>query len=317
MSFPSPSLAAPALTVGQLSYGGLVFGGVQSGATYQIVGIEGLDPPDVLAGDQQRAEDQGEFAGLDVLPGRDITIIQNITAGALAGQKPTAAQLAVLANARMTLGGVLGVKGTEEEPLWVQTEAGIFACMARPRKHHFPWNSTVFITGSVTATTLFHATDPRWYAAPSKTATVGLPPPSSSGLVFPVTFPVTFPGSSVGGILTVHNTGRFEMRPVLVIVGPCTTPEITNLSLPGNPSLTINTTLNTGDTLTIDTDFQTIQFVAAGTTIGSSRRFALAAGSTWWNLPAESTCLLEFNTSDTVAVAGTLTVESADAWIGL
>lgn len=312
MSFPSPSLAVPALSVGQASFGGLTFGGIVQGATYNVKEIQGLDPPDVLSGDQQREQDQGEFAGLDVLPGRDITMVQNITGSSLSA----------LANARMELAGVLGVKGNVEEPLYVQTEAGVFACMARPRRHHFPWDSNIFIAQAVTATTLWHATDPRWYLVPTKTASVGLAGAPKAGMHFSTHFSIGFGGGTLGGILPVANNGKFEMRPVLVVTGPCLNPTVSNLSLPGAPGIQVLISLNAGDTLTIDMDFQTIQYVAAGTTAASSRRNALAPGATWWNLPPKSatfsgTSTIEFSTEDITAVAGTLTVQSADAYIGL
>ncbi len=100
MSFPAPSLSVPALTVGQVSYGGLKMGGILPGGLYNVVSIEGLSPPDVLSGDAQRAQDQGELIGLDVYPGRDFVVVQNISA-TTAGYKPTTAELRELAEGRI------------------------------------------------------------------------------------------------------------------------------------------------------------------------------------------------------------------------
>lgn len=326
MSFPSPSLAPPALTIGQLSYGGLAFGGIVQGAVYNVQKIEGLEPVDVLAGDLQRAQDQGEFAGEDVLPGRDITITQAISAAGVNGSKPTAAQLAALANARMAMAGVLGVKGATEEPLYVQTETGLYACMARPRKHHFPWDSSVFVAGAVVATSMLHSTDPRWYAVPTKTATVGLGEPlgglSFGGPGSGVSFEgpgsgLSFGGGAEGGRLVVVNNGTFEMRPVLVITGPVTNPRVANLSLPGAPFLSFNVTLNAGEVLTVDLDFQTVTLMSSPGTPAASRRNVLLPGATWWNLPKETASTIGFYSTDTAPAAGTLTVQSADAYNGL
>jgi hypothetical protein len=330
VSFPAPNLAVPALTVGQVSYGGLIMGGILPGGLYNAVSIEGLNPPDVLAGDAQRAQDEGEFIGLDVYPGRDIVLVQNISA-TTAGYKPTTAELKELAEGRMELAGVLGVKGKEETPLWIETEAGEFAAMVRPRKHHYVWDSNVFLAGAVVATTSFHATDPRFYLAPSNQALVGLPS-SSTGLEFPTAFPAVFSGSGLLGLLEVTNAGKFEMRPVLLIYGPCTNPRVTNLSIEGNPYVQVNISMNTGDTLTIDMDFQTVTYRASGSEGTSSRRNALAAGCTWWNLPPPSeepetrfhlgspfngTSQIAFSTGDVSYVTGTLTVQSASAYVGL
>lgn len=306
MPFPSPSLTPPTLANYQLWFGGLAFGGVNRLSAYSLQSLPtGLDVPAYISGDSQRPIDQGEFAGIDLSPGRDITVTQTMIG----------ATQAALEAARQQLSGVLAPAGAIEAPLYIQLASGLFACMARPRKHNFTLdNNMVQVLGGV-ATTLFHATDPRWYAIPTKTQTVGLPTPAG-GLLFPVTFNASFGGGGTGGILQIHNNGTIEMRPVLVIAGPCTNPVITNLSLNGTPSIGVTITLNTGDTLVIDTDLQSIVYTAAGTSAGVSRQNAQMPGNVWWNCPP-GLSQIEFTTSDGVAVAGTLTVQSADAYIGL
>jgi len=305
MSFPSPSLAPPALSPWQMSYRGLVFGGIVPGAAYQFQTMT-VDMPDVATGDVQRALDQGEFMGLDVLPGADITVVQGVISDGVS-----------LDHAAQALGGVMGPGGATETPLWFQTPAGCFARMVRPRKHNCPLDINRVFAGAAIATSLLHSTDPRWYAAPSQSQTVGVPFTAGGGLVFPVTFPASFGAGAVGGLLNVVNSGPFEMRPVLVIAGPCTNPQIANLSIAGSPTIGVNITLNAGDTLVIDMDFRSIVYTTAGSTIGQGRRNDLMTSSTWWNLPAQSSSVIEFNTSDSAAVAGTLTVNSASAYLSL
>jgi hypothetical protein len=137
------------------------------------------------------------------------------------------------------------------------------------------------------------------------------------GLSFPVTFPAVFGAGGVGGLLSVVNSGKFESRPILVITGPCVNPVITNLSIPGAPFVGVNITLNAGDTLVIDLDWESGVYTTAGSSLGSSRRNALMTGVTWWNLPAASASSIEFTTSDTTPVAGTLTVQSASAYLSV
>ena len=238
--FPSPGLAAPALALNQFSYRGLTFGGTTHGLTYSLASLKkGREPVAAESGDQQRALDQGQFIGLDVLPGRDIeieTIVQASTASELD-------------KAIQTLSAVMAYGANVEEPLYLQLPSGIFACMCRPRKH-------APVTGAIDVTTILakagvyltmlHATDPRWYAVPTKTATVGLPAPLG-GLTFNVTFNASFGGGGAGGILEVLNNGMFEMRPILIVKGPCTNPVITNLTLPGAPSIGFSITLAEGE----------------------------------------------------------------------
>ncbi len=301
MPFPDPSLAPPSLQPWQLSYGGLTFGGIVPAAAYQLQSID-YSPPAVLSGDAQRPLDQGEFAGLDVLPGRDTVLTQVVISDGIS-----------LDHSRQVLGSVLGV-GAVEQPLYLRLPTGLYACMARPRKHQYTADiTTVFGKGTVVSSML-HSTDPRWYAAPSKQASVGLPGPLG-GLTFPATFPASFGGGGAGGILQVLNSGLFEMRPIFIVLGPCTNPTIQNLSLPGAPALGFNLMLGAGDTLAIDTDFQSIVYTVGGSTIGSSRRNALTATSTWFNFPP-GLSQIEFTTTDS-AQAGRLTVQWADAYVAL
>lgn len=305
MPFPSPLLSPPTLTPWQMSFNGLNFGGIDQTATYQLQSLTGIDGADVEGGDAQRPLDQGEFIGLDVLKGRDIVVTQVIKAATAAG----------LDVARRALGGAVAYGANVEIPLYIQLPSGLFACMARPRRHNFTADvSMVFAKGGV-ATTQFHATDPRWYAAPTKTASVGLPSPLG-GMTFPATFPVSFGGGGVGGVLQITNAGLFEMRPIFVITGPCINPVITNLTLPGAPTIGFNITLAAGDTLVIDTDFQSVVYTASGTTAGTSRRLSLRSTSVWFNLPPGLN-QIQFSSSDGTLVAATLAVRSADAWASL
>ncbi|HWF25180.1 MAG TPA: hypothetical protein VG275_07025 [Solirubrobacteraceae bacterium] len=319
MAFPSPSLAPPALSTYQLSYGGLVFGGVAPGSTYQLQGPLSIDMPDVASGDVQRALDQGEFKGLDVLPGADITIVQAVTCGSPIGPAGvTEAQARALDAAVQDLGGVLGPGGVSEIPLWLQMASGTFCRLCRPRKHNCPLDINRVYAGVTIATTLLHSTDPRWYLAPSQqSAAVGLPAAVGGGLAIPAAVPWSLGAGSAGGLITVVNSGKFESRPLLIITGPCTNPVITNTSLPGSPWIGVTQALNAGDTLVIDTDWLSVVYTTAGSSAGSPRRNALMAGTTWWNLPANSSSVIEFSSADTAPVSGTLTVQSASAYLSL
>lgn len=320
MAFPSPALPAPPLSLYQWAFGGLTFGGLDPAGTYQVQSAT-IDMPDVATGDVQRALDQGEFMGVDTLPGADITLVQIVTTTGLSRSgMPSLAQAAAIDQACQALGGVMGPGGSTEQPLYVQMASGTFVRMARARKHNCPWDITRAFAGGAVATSLLHSTDPRWYAAPSISQTVALPAAIGGGDVFGThgaSFPATFGAGSVGGLLNVVNSGTFESRPILIITGPCVNPVISNLSIPGAPAVGVTITLNAGDTLAIDMDWQSVVYTTAGSTLGSPRRNEIIAGSTWWNLPKNSTSTIEFTSSDTTPVAGTLTVQSASAFLSL
>lgn len=317
MGFPSPTLAPPALLPYQLSFGGLTFGGIVPGATYQLQGLD-MSMPDVATGDVQRALDQGEFAGLDTLPGADITITQVVTCGSVIGPGgASTAQGQALDSAVRALGGVMGPGGTAEQPLWLQLPSGTFARMCRPRKHNCPLDVNRVFAAGVVATSLLHSTDPRWYAAPTQSQSVALPAAIGGGLAWPAAAPFVFGSGGIGGLLTVVNSGLFEMRPVLVITGPCVNPAVTNLSITGAPSVGVNITMAAGDTLVIDLDWQSAIYTVAGSTQGSSRRSSLTNGSTWWNLPSGTASTVQFTSQDTSPTTGTLSVLSASAYLSL
>lgn len=323
MSIPSPSLTIPTLALYQLSYKGLAMAGVDPTQPYALVKLEGLDNPETNSSDAQRSLDSGEFPGYDTSKGRDVTLEQTVKANATS-----------LDNARQDLENVMKVAGNIEVPLYVKLPSGLFACMARPRKHKGPAIDllTVQAKGGI-ATSMWHATDPKLYAMPTRSQSVGLPE-NLSGLSFGgpgsgVSFGgagsgVSFGGGAAGGLLNVHNNGNAECRPTLIFTGPCINPVASNLSLPGAPSIGFTITLGAGDTLEVDMDLGRVLLRTAGTSGPASRREAVMAGSTWWTLEPEDQeagttglNVIEFTTADAAKVSGMLTVISADAYLGL
>lgn len=276
MTFPASTVTPPSLSNWQMQYNGVTFG---TGTAYNIIKIDGLDLAQVRNGDIARPRDTGEFVGLDLFGGRDITIdLDMYQAG---NNIQTLAQTLSTAFAPPS-------DGQTESPLWIQLpNEPLYAVSCRVRKRNttidLPWSAGNY--GKVTV--LLHATDPRVYA-PTRTGTVSLPTPLSGG-TFNVTFPYSFGGGSTTGNITVANTGNQEMRPIVTITGPVTNPSISNSTLGetltfSNPTQT-SYTLNAGDTLVIDLDAHQVIYTPNGATVGSSRRSWLVSGSTWWNLP--------------------------------
>ena len=308
MAFPSPSLSVPTLQPYQFSYGGLTMG---PGTAYEVQSLGGLDLPAIRNGDVARSRDQGELVGLDLLGGRDITVQLDV------GTDGTSLQHALDA-----LAAVTGPGATAEVPLYAQLpNSSLYAVMCRPRKRTMPVDIRYALGHLAKVAVQFHATDPRVYAAPSLTATVGLPAPSA-GMTFPMTFPMTFgSGSGGAGEVTIDNAGNFEMRPVLVITGPVTNPSVENSSLPGAPALTFanpaqtSYTVLAGDQLVIDLDLRTVLYYSGGVSSGTapaSRRNWVVAGSVWWNL-APGNNVLHFLSQDSSATGATLAVQYAAA----
>lgn len=308
MSFPLT--AAPSLSNWELQYNGLQIG---NGTPYAVTNIEGLDNPTVRNADIVRPRDHGQFVGLDLLGGRDITITGDFTTDGVS-----------LQSAGKALGAAFVSGAVTELPFWFQfPNLPILCSVARCRKRTTPIDFGYSVATLAKMTILLHATDPRLYGAP-QTASVGLPTPVG-GMTFPATFPLSFGGGSNFSVLPVVNAGNVEMRPLLVLTGPMTNPTIVNTTAGWSLSFTnpaqTSFTLNAGDTLTIDTDTgHAVTYLASGTTVSSPRRNWVIAGSTWPDpsknvgglVPGSNT--IEFGSQDSGAVAGTLTVKWASAY---
>ena len=255
------------------------FGGVVYGSTYQLVSITGLDMPPVASGDVQRPLDEGEFMGLDLSAGRDFTVT-TIVRGSTA---------AALETARQALEGVMWVAGNTEAPLFIQMASNIYGIMCRPRKFNFTLDLNMVQGFGGVATMVFHMTDPRVYASPTLSTNVPLPV-SGHRLHLPADLPAHL-RRRLRGVATVVNVGNVEMRPVLVFTGPLLTPIAYQLSLPNNPQIGFAVNMLAGDTLTIDTDFQSAVYRIGGAGSGYSVRNLELMGTTWWNLPKGSSTI--------------------------
>lgn len=303
MSFPAAGVSVPSLSTYQFSYQGYKFG---PGQPFEYTKFEGFDMPTVRNGDAGRPRSPGRFVGLDVLDGRDIAI--------------TGELLTVSSTAWTNLANAMSPGGTVEYPLYFASPFwGTLVTMVRPRKRPMPIDMQAALGNLVSTVLGFSGSDPRWYTTPTNAPSVS-GAGTSAGFSFPLTFPLVFGGGSSVGELTVVNPGNIDIPAILTVTGPCTTPSITNASVPGSPNLTFGVTLNTGDQLVIDTDMHTATFFTAGSSLGSPRVYTLGQGSLWWTLwPANGdftvpggSNTIQFSSAD-ANPTGTLTVASPGA----
>ncbi|MGH9087563.1 MAG: hypothetical protein ACRDYZ_05540 [Acidimicrobiales bacterium] len=276
---------------------------------WSIDQITGLGVTSVRTGDSTRPRDTGQLVGLDLLGGRDVALALTVVSDGTS-----------LQNALKRLAAALQPGGTTETPFWFQLPGLPQLCsMVRVRKRHFPidlpWSA-----GLAKVQVLLHSTDPRLYA-PTQTSTANLPTPLG-GMTFPATFPLSFGGGSATGDVTIDNTGNVEMRPILVITGPCTSPKVANdqagWSLTfTNPAQT-GFTLSTGESLIVDTGARTV-LLTTGTGMPAPHENWVVPGSTWPSVdvagvqPGANT--LQFSSSDATTVAGQLSVHWAPAFL--
>jgi hypothetical protein len=306
LSIP-PSVVTPTLAPWQWSWLGYTFGADPD--AFHLSKIEGLDIQSVRTGDSGRSRDAGRWMGLDLLDGRDITLTGDVLIRTLAQWQ--------------ALAQVLVPGGVVESPLYVNLpQWGTFAMMARVRKHTMPLDIQAAFGMLAGLVVQFSCSDPRLYLAPIMTQSVGLPAPAL-GMGFPLSFPFTYAAPTTPNVLTATNTGNMDVRPLVTITGPCTSPTIYNDAAPGDPYLTFAMPLYNGDRLVVDFDARSATYYTAGTSQGSSVMATLTPGSSWFAiLPAYGDVTvpnginyLRFTSQDSAQVAGTMVVQWAPAWL--
>ena len=308
MAFPASTVTVPTLTSLQASFNGLTFGATTN---FELEKVEGLDSVSVRTQDPDKPRSRGQFAGLDLPSGRDITFSGNIAA-------VTGTSFATgLAN----LSNVLVPRGAVEDPLFIHIGGTTYVCMARMRRQNVPVDVS-YVLGNLAQNVAiqFHATDPYIYSTPTQAATVTLPNPTG-GFKFNLKFNLTFGGGSSGNSVTVTNNGNVECYPVLTITGPCNYPIVTNVTT--GQSLQFNVAMATGDKLVVQTDSpHSATYFVAGSPYGASRLYTLSASSSWFNLaPANGpnalnsgNSTIQFSSSDTAQAAGSLQIQYASAY---
>lgn len=303
MSLPSPSLVVPTLSNDQAFFQGPAASGITFGpqTAFQLKKLEGLDKPNVRKNNMSRARVRGSLVGLNLLDTRLITFTLDVGPTTGTSYANTYAALTALTD-------VCSTEGTTEYPLWFQLpNAPLLCCMARVVKKAIPYDKVLDAGMMAQNVSLqFEATDPYIYAAPTLDPSCGLPTPGL-GFTFNMTFPLSFGGGTSGNTVTATNNGDVPCYPQLIVTGPCVNPVIQNSSISGAPTLTFNISLNAGDQLVIDCDYQSVVYFPNGSSQGASYLQALQPNSTFFAINP-GTNVISFNSSDLSPVAGTLTV---------
>lgn len=247
MAFPPYGTIVPSLLTWQMAYQGYVLG---VPAAYGITQVDGLDLPTVQTADQQRSRDMGEFPGLDVLGGRDISITGDFVASGDLSMPQTSMLLADVAS-NYTQGGIT------EFPLWFQwPDLPILCSMSRVRKRQVSVDLS-YTMGLANYNLQFHSTDPRLYGAPVQTTVTGV-------------------GSSGGGsTISINYPGNVDMRPIIQLNGPLNNPTVSNT----NWGIYIALNLTSSEYVVIDLDLHTVQYYNGS--VLQYYRAAAASTSVW------------------------------------
>jgi Phage tail protein len=275
----------------RVALGDLVFGEVAQDSTHwHIDTLEGWDSPEVRADIQQRQADHGAWPAPVYLSERPVTL----------GGKVIAQSRELL---DLALEQLYAATALTDTPLTVYETIPKTATVRRSGK-----TMAHRLTPTVAEwSALVTAPDPRRYATGWETGSTGLPM-SSGGLTLPFTLPAQIAATTVSGQVTATNQGTFETRPILVVDGPVTDPQIITVYDDGtSAALSYADDLADGDELVIDTDAHTATLNGAV----SRRRFLSGA---WPQIPPGDTVEIQFKASNYSATAR-LTAQWRSAWI--
>jgi hypothetical protein len=250
------------MTDWQWTYNGATWG---DGTSIDVVKVTGLDLPDVRTADAPRGGNHGNHPGPDLAAGRSITFELEVSDTAGAAFETTLATLRAATVVRQ-----------EEMPLVGQI-AGQTArrIMCRPRRRAFGVDLP-YSLGLGTVLLQLDASDPIIYAATGGTGSTGFPA-GGTGRTYSRTYPRVYGSAGTGGLVSADNDGDFDVPWRAEITGPWVNPTILHVAT--GRQLTINVTLNSGETLTVDSQDHSILLSGS-----ASRYSSLVQPATWFDL---------------------------------
>jgi len=221
--------------------------------------------------DDNRGFNDGAFSGRDFYDGRSIVMTIHTFAG-----NGNSAQV----NFNLLQSALLPQQqGTQALQFQLSPTDSLKTINARVRA-----NRTLvdvdYTLGMIRSQWTFYSPDPRYFDA---TATVvSLSPQVLSGRVYSKTFSYSYGGGSNQVQTYTTNLGRVNSGGVVSIVGPVTNPNIGSVTQ--NKYLTVNTTLASTDTLTLDLTNKTVTVTSAVTGVTTNKRNLLSNGSSWFDI---------------------------------
>ncbi|MFE5368218.1 phage distal tail protein [Streptomyces mirabilis] len=278
----------------RVDLGTIPLGGVDAnGVAWSLQSFDGWDSAEVRSEYTEREADHGAWASPVYLGSRPITLAGTVTAPDRETLEDALERLRSAAALGDTTLVVYELTGSKQ------------ATVRRSGKPLMAYVTDRIATYSVLVT----AADPRRYSTDFQSGTVGLPF-TTGGLTPPLTPPLVSTATTVSGEITAVNDGTFGTRPVFVITGPVTGPQIITQMPDGSVRfLTYTDVLFGGDQLVIDTDAKTC--ILNGT---ASRRRYLTVPSGWPEIPADAAVSFQFRAQSYNASAQ-MTATWRSAWM--
>lgn len=243
--------------IGQVQWGDLLMG---PGTGYSISSLSGIDDlPEVRNQDVAKSNAHGDYTGPDYTGPRTVQLGLTLLA-----DSPDQLRQMTLALRRATQPGTA--------PAELQMLDWGISVSAKVRRRAVPYDAE-HLWSSATAALEFYCADPYLYGLEDQYAVTTAYSPSA-GRTYPRKYPLSYGSAGSSGTITAANGGDATAYPVLRLDGPVANPSVeqdTTGSL-----LVLDTTLQAGDYLIIDTRSRAVLF--QGTT---PRRSWVRAGSTW------------------------------------
>jgi hypothetical protein len=259
----------PAPVSYQFSFGGFAFG---AGTPYAILDIDGLESlPGLRVQDDNRGFNDGTFSGRDFFDGRTIVF----TINTFAGSGNTAQQNFNLLQAAL----VPQQQGTQALTWLLSSTDSINTIQARVRQNKTLVNVD-FVLGKIVSQWVFYCPDPRYFDITP--TVVDLSPQPLGGRVYNRTYNLTYGFGSNQVQTYTTNAGRVNAGGVISVTGPITNPVIGSVTQ--NKYLTVNTTLSSLQTLTLDLTNKTVTVYDAATSATTNVRNLLSNGSSWFDI---------------------------------
>jgi phage-related protein len=264
---------------------------------YGVITVDGfLDQPDIRVDSSERLGDHGSFVFGNFLTERTITMTGDVTGDT---DHEFISNVYAMKAAMLPTNVEIPLRGHIPG-------AGTLVSFCIPVRYNLPTNFETGIHYGLWAMQ-FIAGDPRIYDDDVQQVFSGAS--YSYGMHFSHEFGSTgvdFLGG-VDGSVSVTNEGIFPTPPIIDIYGPCSNPQVINITQ--SKMIRLNTTLAEGDVVTFDFDAKTI-FLNGDSSVYSS----LDDASEWWELPPGETTV-QFRIDDVGPGTAQMRLAFRSAWV--
>ncbi len=262
------------------------------GTEWHVSNLDGWDStPEVVSQKTQRVSAHGVHLGPQTYGARELTLDGWIVARTQTLRQQALQQL----HRSLPVNGLAVVRVSDPPERYVQ--ARLDGQLKATRIGNYCWAIQIPLI----------APDPRKYGLNPDAIEIGLPQ-ASAGVDLPATLPLSLPERTASDSEEAVNLGDMPAPWVARITGPVGIPAIEAVVL--GRRFAVNITLGAGETLDLDSRNQTVTLNGA-----ASRSGLIVRGSSWFELPAESSTTIRF-TADTSVEGATpaLSFTPLSAW---